>query len=66
MRTTKEQRDITCNSVIPSVITVRNMAKDIDELQDKLKELKEHLEMFCTCPSHGASLTHIPNGEIEE
>lgn len=30
-----------------------------DDLVNKIKELEEHLDTFCKCPSHGPSLIHF-------
>jgi len=30
-----------------------------DDLLKKIKELEEHLDTFCKCPSHGPSLIHF-------
>jgi hypothetical protein len=35
-------------------------------LKERVRELEEHLDTFCRCPSHGPSLIHIPDGEFDD
>jgi len=42
------------------------LKKEAQAMAEELLDLRDHCNTFCKCPSHGASLVQIPDGEFDD